>query len=844
MRSDFLALCLLFTSVTPILVQGQVPPFVVTHPASFSVYPGDPVTLSATIDGTAPLTYQWRKEGVAILGATNPSLVLTTTIVAPATFDSALYTLVATNAIGTVTTMGAVVFVAKRPQTITFTPPVAVAAAGSGVTLSATASSNLPVTFTLASGAGSLSGNVVNGLGGSLVVRAAQAGNTLIAAATSVEHAITFVAGVLSPFFTTPPTDQTVPAGTRLTLQVSAIGTPAPSYQWQKDGTAIPGATGAAFTFASLTLADTARYTVTATNLAGTTSASAQVTVRSAPVLTTLPASQTVAAGSAFSLRVEAAAFPAPTFQWRRNGTAIVGATRATYTLASVTSVNAGNFDVVVTNALGATTSPAATLTVVTRDFTGTYVGRFAAEAGDAVLHVRSNGTAAFFGHLPTLSAGVVGLVVNVDLAGNFSATLPLVAATARNVTLRGAIDEVAGTVSGTLAELNTSFEGTRAVSRNPPLASAGLYSAALVGSTAGGGYAIVAPDGQVFVLTASGATVDSARGALGPTGRLLATTTTQAALDLGFSESALRGTVRTPGTAGTTGTIVGAIDGIAGTEHLVNLSVRAITTPAAPMITGFAIGGTVAKQVLIRAAGPAIGRAPFNVTGALADPTLQLFRVSTVIGQNNDWGAPAATAATLAAAATRVGAFPFPAGSADAALLTTLQPGVYSVQIGGGTGVVLAEIYEVPETNEAPGARRLVNTSTLGLITTDFPLIAGFVIGGTAPQRVLVRASGPALAGAPFNVAGVLANPQVSIFRGSAAVRTNDDWFRDPEAALIRDAASRVRAFALGNQSLDAAILIFLEPGAYTAVVRGPINAPAGVDTGIALVEIYESNP
>jgi hypothetical protein len=74
--------------------------------------------------------------------------------------------------------------------------------------------------------------------------------------------------------------------------------------------------------------------------------------------------------------------------------------------------------------------------------------------------------------------------------------------------------------------------------------------------------------------------------------------------------------------------------------------------------------------------------------------------------------------------------------------------------------------------------------------------------------------------------------------------VRTNDDWFRDPEAALIRDAATKARAFAFGSQSLDAAILIYLEPGAYTAVLSGPPNAAVDVGTGLALVEIYESNP
>jgi hypothetical protein len=845
MRSGFPALLLVVASLISAFAQVPGPPVIVTHPASVNAYVGETVTLSVAVEGTGPMAYQWHLNGVDIVGAISSSLTVTAAIVAPATVGSAVYGVVVKNAIGSAFSFPVVVLVYKHPQTIAFALPAAAATTGSAIRLSATASSNLPVMFSLVSGSGSLSGNVLNGVGGEVVVRASQPGDANYAPADPVDRTIAFYAGVLAPFITTAPTDQSALAGTSLTLRVQAIGTPPPSYQWRKDGTPIDGATSATLAFSSLTLADAARYTVSATNLAGTaTTSAAQIIVRSAPVLTTVPASMTVAAGAAASMSVEVAAFPAPTYQWRKNGTAISGATRSTFTLASATRINAGNYDVVVINALGSTTSPAATLTVITRDFSGTYVGRFTGSAGDCLLQVRADGTAAFFGHFPALVAGVVGLAVNLDLSGNLSATLPLIAATTREVTLRGTIDEVAGSVAGTLAELNVRFDGTRAGRSSTLAVQAGIYSAALVGSASGRGYVIIAPDGQAFLLTATGTTVDSARGTISATGRLTTTTTTQAAIDLGFTNGALRGTVRTSGPTATTGTIAGAIEGIAGTEHLVNLSVRAVTAPAAPMITGFAISGTVAKQVLIRAAGPTLGRAPFNVSGALADPTLQLFRVNTQIGQNNDWGSPANTVAALTAATIRVGAFPFATGSADAALLTTLQPGVYTVQIGGGTGVVLAEIYEVTEANEAPGARRLVNTSTLGIIIPDFPLIAGFVISGTAPQRVLIRGSGPALAGAPFNIPGTLANPQVTIYRGSTVVRTNDDWFRDPEAAVIRDAALRVRAFAFGAQSLDAAILTYLEPGAYTAVVSGPTNAATDVATGLALVEIYEATP
>lgn len=850
MRSGYFASCLALASLGSAGAQTPVAPRIVTHPVPVNVAAGERFTLSATVTGTPPLYYLWYKDDVLIPGATDSSFTQIAGLPTGRTFATSFYTLLAINTAGTISSFPVAVFVSTvpttppapstlTPQTIAFAAPAANATAGSGVALSATASSGLPVTFSLVSGSASLSGNVVIGSGGPVVVRAAQAGNATFAAATPVERTVNFLAGTLAPFITSPPTDQTALAGTSLALRAIAIGTPLPTFQWEKDGAAIPGATNTTLPFPNLTLTDAGRYTLTATNLAGTASASAQIIVRAAPILTSLPASRTIVAPNAATFSVIATGFPVPTYQWRKNGTAIAGATGPTLSLASTTSADAGNYDVVVTNALGTATSPAATLTVVIRDFTGTYLGRFAPGTGDFAVRVRADGTAMFLGHLAAQSSGLVGLTVNVSLAGELSATLPLIAATARDVTLRGTIDEIAGTISGTIAELNARFEGTRIAPRDPALPQAGAYSAALVGSTSGRGYAIVAPDGQALLMTAGGTAPDFARGTLGATGRLTAISTSQAAVDIGFSSGALRGTVRLPN--GSTGTLAGAIDTLAGTEHLMNLSVRCITTPEAPVIVGFAISGTTGKQVLVRAVGPTLGRAPFNVAGMLADPNLQLSRAGAAVGQNNDWGNPAANAAALTAATSRAGAFPLATGSTDAALLNTLNPAVYSMLIGGGTGIVLAEIYEVPVANELPGSRRLINTSTLGVVAPDFPLFAGFVIGGTGPQRLLIRAVGPTLAAAPFNVAGALANPQFTVFRGATVVRTSDDWFRDTEAAAIRDAAARVRAFALGAQSLDAAMLIFLEPGAYTAQVSGPANAPPAAATGRVLVEVYE---
>ena len=845
-------------------------PTITVQPASPALTYGDLLDLKVTATSLIPLTYQWRKDGVAIPGAGSAAFAISFVSLT----DAGIYDVVVTNATGPVISTAVNIPITTRAQTITFAPSVTTLAANASVILTATASSGLPVTYSIVSGPASISGNTLTGLSSPVVVRASQPGNaTTYAAAEPVDRTFTFVAGGLSPFLLTTPLDQTVNAGATVTFRASAIGTPTPTWQWQKDGVAISSATDSTLTLASVTLADAARYTIVATNSAGAATAAATLIVRLAPVIATPPVSRAALVGDNVTFSVVVNAFPTPTLQWRKNGAAISGATGSTLSLTNVRPTDAARYDVVATNLLGSATSAAATLTVGARDFSGDYFGRFLGAVGDFALHVRADGTAVFLGYLPTLNAGLSTLDLTVDLTGNFSLPLtttasealttsslqpalrslgeagssvlssPLVAAAPTATTLRGSLNDTTGTLTATVPELGLTLDGTRAARTGSASAQAGFYSAAVVGSTAAHSYAIVAPDGQAYVFAINGATADGAKGTLAANGRLALTTAAQTTVDLGFSAGTVTGTIRTA--TGVTTTVSGAADGIAGNERLINLSVRAATGAGpATLITGFVITGATSKQVLIRAAGPAIAVAPFNVPGTLADPAIQIFRGNTIVAQNDDWGTPAAAATTITAAVTRVGAFPFRAGSTDSAVLTTLTPGAYTVLVNGGNGTTLAEVYEALETTETPGARRLVNLSARGVVAPGAPLIAGFVIGGTAPQRVLLRGTGPALVAAPFNLTGTLPNPQLTLFNGTTAVKTNDDWFRDADAALIAAAAAKSGAFALGAQSLDAAILIYLAPGAYTVQVTGPTNATAANGTGLALVEIYEAAP
>jgi hypothetical protein len=126
------------------------------------------------------------------------------------------------------------------------------------------------------------------------------------------------------------------------------------------------------------------------------------------------------------------------------------------------------------------------------------------------------------------------------------------------------------------------------------------------------------------------------------------------------------------------------------------NLAARGRTAPNSEMLTaGFVISGNGPLRLLIRGLGPAL--AGFGVGGTIADPQLYVFSggASTPTSFNSGWSGEVA----LAVAALRAGAFPLLAGSRDAALLTILESGTYTVQLpsaSGATGTGMIEIYVV----------------------------------------------------------------------------------------------------------------------------------------------------
>jgi hypothetical protein len=270
---------------------------------------------------------------------------------------------------------------------------------------------------------------------------------------------------------------------------------------------------------------------------------------------------------------------------------------------------------------------------------------------------------------------------------------------------------------------------------------------------------------------------------------------------------------------------------------HIVSLSVRSTAGVGGnPLIVGIAmLGGS--KNLLARAIGP--GLTNFGVGGVMTDPWLEMHGtvngIDTIFGSNDNWGNDG-LAPALAAEFQRLGAFPLPdVASADAALLTSVT-GLRTVLVNsvtpGMTGIVLVEAYDAG----GGGPARLVSISARNFAGQGFEtLIAGFVISGNAPKRVLIRGVGPTLA--DFDVPGVLDDPRLEVHTTinnmDYTIATNDDWGAEPDVAAMSAASN---AFPLRHGSTDAAVVVTLPAGLYTALVSGFNTA-----TGEALVEVYE---
>jgi len=398
-------------------------------------------------------------------------------------------------------------------------------------------------------------------------------------------------------------------------------------------------------------------------------------------------------------------------------------------------------------------------------------------------------------------------------------------------VTVRGSVRD--GQLTLDFSELGLRASARALPTSGPGASVTGAYRADFLGTLQGTVQAIALPSGQTAVLLQSpegifGGVLDlgadfSFSGAIsGGTG------TTEVRGSLTADGGALKGSFKLPNEAQADFSGVSTV--LPATGRLINLSSLARSgTGDGTLIAGFTVEGAAQRNFLIRGVGPSL--AGFGVSGYALNPRLRLYQGASLLAENEDWHSGPAGVSGVTSVSARVGAFPLAEGSADAALLSAVGPGSYTVHVeaGGADGVALAEIYDA-------GAAAVSSLSNLAVRSTldaaGGTLTVGFVIDGNAPRRLLVRAIGPGLA--QFGVGGVVQDPRLVVRREATVVAENDNWNGD-EASGIAAAARSVGAFSLPAGSKDAVLLLTLPPGAYTA----QMSAVSG--GGVGLVEVYQ---
>ena len=231
-------------------------------------------------------------------------------------------------------------------------------------------------------------------------------------------------------------------------------------------------------------------------------------------------------------------------------------------------------------------------------------------------------------------------------------------------------------------------------------------------------------------------------------------------------------------------------------------------------LIGGFIITGSQAKKVMVRAIGPSL-----PLADVLANPVLELHDgAGTLITSNDNWMDALNKQEIIDSALA-------PSNDFESAILTTLDPGLYTAIVRGvndTAGIALVEAYDL----DLAADSILANISTRGLVQTDDNvMIGGIIILGTDAQEVLLRAIGPSLP-----LTGALADPTLELHdKDGVIIASNDDWRSDQEADIMATGIPP-------TDDAESAILMILTPDAYTAIVRGKDNT-----TGIALVEAYQ---
>lgn len=402
------------------VVVVRAPPTISAQPSGQTVQVGETASFTVATGGAPAPTLQWQKRSFlaaafGFLAWTNIDGATGATYTTPPLTgaDTATqYRVWASNALGAVASDVAMLTVVEQ-----FAPPMIQSQPGNlNVTVGATA-----VFASTVSGAAPLSyqwrrnGSNLTGANSAILtlsnVSALNDGRydlvvTNRAGSVTSEPAVLQVTLgtpiALAPTIAAPPASITVAAGNAANFAVAVNGTGPYSYLWMKNGVQAPIPNGdfPSFGIASVTAADAGTYSVRVTNSVGTVvSAAATLTVTTGvggtvpPTLTTAPVGLAVLPGGGATFAVAVAGTAPFTYQWRRNGTDIAGATGAVLNIAAVNALDAGQYTIEVRNAVGVAASNAVPLIVIGAPvITQQPVAVSALEGSSATLGVAASG--------------------------------------------------------------------------------------------------------------------------------------------------------------------------------------------------------------------------------------------------------------------------------------------------------------------------------------------------------------------------------------------------------------------------------------------------------------------
>lgn len=252
---------------------------------------------------------------------------------------------------------------------------------------------------------------------------------------------------------------------------------------------------------------------------------------------------------------------------------------------------------------------------------------------------------------------------------------------------------------------------------------------------------------------------------------------------------------------------------------NLVNVSTRLrVSGGENVLIAGLIIQGSEPKRLIVRGIGPDLSQQ--GVADPLQNPTIELVNGEGVrIGFNDNWR----SSQEAEIIATGIA----PKDNRDAAFLDTVPTGLYTAIVRSAdetTGVALVEAYDL-----APGGNsHFVNISTRGFVSSDpNVMIGGFIVPNGPAVKLVVRGIGPSLSS--NGVTGALQDPTLELRNSAGAlVYSNDNWRTTQPSEL-----SSIGIAPLGEK--DSALLVKLQPGDYTAILRGKNNT-----SGIGLIEVF----